>query len=387
LPGSIKILGFFYLSKLLPALAGGSLLRTMRDRGNKTMVRKKQIIIYLIFSASAILIVFGAIGRFSWANNDRTASLRFGYHALKINGRYVSEAIFQEEQNKFYERWHRNGDMLRKSDEERNDQLLDEIIARAVIEDYLMNRLHIKIKPIEVEQYINRYIKSKYTTPSEISSYLDSVSCSNENDLKRMVELYLVKMKYFPKIARQYGITVTEAEIEEQYQCQKNESRNDCYHPRAELTEMLLMERFANSVKFQDWLNKIKSQMEIKILEPSMNAYRNFKLERYNMAGQLYERTYHLYKLEFYFTRALESYRLAKNWHKMIQLGQYGIYRFVAKVPYYLYTAEGLYNKAQIKKALELLKTAENLSAGNIVYKNLTLQTYSRLGIAKNATQ
>jgi hypothetical protein len=118
---------------------------------------------------------------------------QFGYHALKIDGKYVSSAIFVEEQNKFYQRWHTNSVMIRKTDEERNDLLLDEIINRVLIEDYLYHQTQFKATVKEVENYISQYIKARYPTPDEFQSFLDESNYASEADLQQAIKLYLLK--------------------------------------------------------------------------------------------------------------------------------------------------------------------------------------------------
>jgi hypothetical protein len=383
------------------------------------MIGKQNGIKWTLLSI-AILTIGGMGARLSRGKQNCSAAEPFGYRALMINGKYVSESVFREEQNKFFLRWRRNAEMLRKTDEERNDLLLEEIINRVALEEYLVNRSGIKIPPREVERYLSRYIRSKYPTPSEFQNYLDSVGCADLKALQKEIELYLLRLKCLPSLAGKYGVTVTKAEIDERYVAQREENRKvdishilisdqqrtsqessrlanliygqllkgasfetmavkysddletksnggklssfceaelppeyagsifdakpgrlipvfhtsygweivkvnryiDYAHPRREIAAMLRMEKFLNSEQFLVWLGRVKSQMEIEILDPAFNAYRCFKNQKYETAGQLYETIYRQRQQEFYLDRALESYRLAKNWDKVSELGK-----------------------------------------------------------------
>jgi foldase protein PrsA len=143
---------------------------------------------------------------------------QFGYHALKINGKYVSTAIFIEEQNKFFKRWHTNSMMLRKTDEERNDLLLDEIINRVLIEDYLYHQTQVKVTAKDVDNYINRYIKARYANPVDMAAFLEGSNYGTVENLKVEIKLYLLKLKCFSKIAKEMGVSIPAAELAEKYQ-------------------------------------------------------------------------------------------------------------------------------------------------------------------------
>ncbi|MCL6589292.1 MAG: peptidylprolyl isomerase [Firmicutes bacterium] len=142
---------------------------------------------------------------------------QFGYHALKIDGKYVSSDIFIEEQNKFFKRWHTNSVMLRKTDEERNDLLLEEIINRVVIEDYLNHQTQVKVASQDVEDYINRYIRARYASPMDMTAFLEGSNYGSEANLKAEIRLYLLKLKCFSRIAKEMGLSIPAAELEEKY--------------------------------------------------------------------------------------------------------------------------------------------------------------------------
>ena len=184
------------------------------------MIFKKQA----TYGGFILLITLMIGGGILWFGKAQAKPGSLGYHAVKINGNFVSEAVFHEEQNKFFQRWHRTAAMLRKSDEERHDLLVDTIIDRAVVEEFLLKRSGVQVGPQEIESYLNHFIKTKYATESEFQEYLDSVSCAAENDLKKLIQIYLLKLKYFPGIALQYGVRASQTEIEGAYQRQKTEN-------------------------------------------------------------------------------------------------------------------------------------------------------------------
>ena len=184
------------------------------------MISKKQA----AYGECILLIAMMIGGGILWFGKAQARPGSLGYHAVKINENFVSEAVFHEEQNEFFQRWHRTAAMLRKSDEERQDLLVDTIIDRAVVEEFLLKRSGVQVGPQEIEFYLNHFIKTKYATESEFQEYLDSVSCATENDLKKLIQIYLLKLKCFPGIALQYGVRAPQTEIEGAYQRQKTEN-------------------------------------------------------------------------------------------------------------------------------------------------------------------
>ena len=147
----------------------------------------------------------------------------FGYQALKIDGKFVRPEIFSDEQNQFFLRWHTNATMVHKTVEERNDLLLEDIINRVAVDEYLDN--FVTVTPKEVNDYINRYIKARYVTPGAMADYMVDMNYQNESEMRKGVELYLKKLKCFPPIARQYGIAIPAAELEGQYRQQVADNR------------------------------------------------------------------------------------------------------------------------------------------------------------------
>lgn len=154
-----------------------------------------------------------------WAvtNIISAAPPQFGYQALKINGKFVSPEIFLEEKNRFFKRWHTNSAMIRKTDEERTDLLLEEIINRVVVDEYLLHFAKIEVTPREVDDYINNYIKARYYTKDQMDEYMAIMNYRNEAEMKKGVEMYIRRLKVFPKIAREYGIKIPQRELDELY--------------------------------------------------------------------------------------------------------------------------------------------------------------------------
>ena len=305
------------------------------------------------------------------------ATYRFGYQALKVNGKFVDAAVFQQEQMRFYKLWRRNGSMLRLSDEQRNDLLLEKVINRVILEEYLRRQKQAQPGPGEVTRYIERYVKTAYPTAEAMQHYLRSVFCRNEAELKHQVAVYLMQLKCIPAIAQQYGITVSTAEIEERERRQTKETA----HPRTELRAMLLTEKFLRSKEFDNWMARIKKEFKIEITEPCLLAYRYGKRQQYRKAGSLYEKSYQKYQVEFYLDRAVANYRLANNWNKVVELSQTGIRNYPRHVPYYLYAAEGLHKIGNKRKAEKLLAQAKRRAGGNVIYQEMIAQTYSELGL------
>lgn len=406
---------------------------------------------------------------------------RFGYQALKINGKFVSPEIFAEEQNRFFMRWRTNSVMLHKTDEERTDLLLEDIIDRVVVDEYLVNFAKITVTPREVDDYINRYIKSRYSTEDQMADYMAGMNYNNEAELKKGVEMYIRRLKVFPKIAKEFGITIPAAELEQQYQQHVADNRkvvirhiliNDSdlkkaqqqagdiyrqlkngadfgklaaqysydagtksngglmppfikgqmetdynekvfgakpgelippfqtnagyeiilvekfigfYHPKEEFTGMLLVEKFGKSDQLKKWLDQIKPKMKIEILDPALKAFRLWGKGQYSQAGVLYEKAFAIYKNENQLSRASDCYQSAKDWGRLVKLGQFGMRKFPGKVHYYLYTAEGWYRTGKVKPALEMMKKAEKIAANNIYFNGLVSQTYSKLGLEADA--
>jgi len=309
---------------------------------------------------------------------------RFGYQALKINGQFVSPEIFFKEKNSFFMHYRRNAEILRKTDEERKDLMLEEIINQVVTENYLNHQSGITVTPKEVDDYINRYIKVKFAAPSDFNSYMQDNDYHSEADLQKGIGLYLLKLKCFPKIARDMGLAVPPAELDSLFQKHVDEN-HAAAHPKAQFAGMILMQRFGESDGYKTWVAGLKSKATIEILDPALKAFRLYRDGRYDQAGALYEALFRAWKNELHLQRAIESFQRAKNWTKVVKIGQIGMKMYPEKVGYDLNKAEGLYRNGQVKDALKLLKTAESRSQGSPYFRSLVIETYSTLGLVNEA--
>ena len=329
-----------------------------------------------------VLLIFGSV---TGCNPTDKAPPPFGYHALKINGHYISPDIFFKEQNSFYLHYRWNAWMLRKSEEERTDLILEEIIDHTLIDDFLHHHAGITVTPREIDDYINRYIKAKMTSPADFSAYLQNSDYKSETDLKKTIELYLLKLKYFPTIAQKMGLTIPPQELDSLYQKHCNENKNPLTrHPKAEFADLTLMEKFGSSEQLKTWIATIEPAVSIEILDPAMKAYRIYRDGHYDEAGALYEKSFKNRRNEFYLQRAIESYRMAKNWKKILDLSETGMQKYPEKLAYYLNKAEGLYEMGRINEAMTMLKNAETRSQGSLFLKELVRQTYATLGLTQD---
>jgi len=191
------------------------------------MSSKKKGILITVLSIIVICSIGAAI-YFSSSNKSKVTNEEdteaFGYQALKINGQYVSADIFTEERNKFFQKWSRNAEMLYKTDEERNDMLLDEIIERIVIEDYINNKADVEVTKAEVDDYIKKYIEMAYASQGGIEAYMQGMGFKSEEEVFKNTEFYLKRLKYFSGIAEKYGVSISDSEFEEKYTKHKQDS-------------------------------------------------------------------------------------------------------------------------------------------------------------------
>jgi foldase protein PrsA len=435
----------------------------------------------MLLSILAVVIIGLLVGFLTTLGKQQKPEL--GDHALKVGGQWVSAQIFREERTRFYLRYRTNALMLRKTDEERMDLILEEIVNRVVVEDYLHHQAQVTVAPQEVDNYIERYIKTRFDTPEKMEAYMADSFYRDEADLKKGIELYLYKLKGFAKLAGKLGLTIPAAELDELYQRHVadnyevvarhilisdpdpgkterragdifNQLKNgvdfeklaaeysadirtrlagglmepftkettvpevaqkvfaakagdlippvrtrmgheiirvekfiDLSHPKAEFADMVLVEKFGESDQYKNWLKQVKSKKPVEIMEPAMKAYRLYSTGKYKQAGQVYEKAFAVYDNQNFRDRAVDSYRLAKNWPKVIRLSQSCIDKFPDRVPYYLYKAEGLYYNGQTKDALQLMRKAEDLSVNNLYYSNLVIQMYATLGLETEAAR
>ena len=191
----------------------------------KTKVIALTVVILLIASLTAVYIN----SQKKNPSNDDSLSKPFGYNALKIDGEYVSTDIFSEENNKFFKRWSTNGEMLQKSDEERNDILLDQIIERVVLDDYVVNKSGITVTDDEVMQYIEKHIKTRFKDSHQLSAFMQSQNYSDEESMKEGIHDYLLRHRCYLKGVGEEDFTVESKVIEEEYGMHKMINRGVHY--------------------------------------------------------------------------------------------------------------------------------------------------------------
>jgi hypothetical protein len=153
------------------------------------------------------------------------SSTVFGYHALKINNRFVEPVIFQEEKNRFFKRNHANSKMMYKSEEERMDLVLENIIDRIVLLDFLQNQSGITITDQEIDNYINLYFKPKCKSPENFDFCLHEEGYKNEADLRKEIKLHLLKRSCFVKQAKEAGMHIPPRELDSLYRKHVEENR------------------------------------------------------------------------------------------------------------------------------------------------------------------
>jgi foldase protein PrsA len=114
--------------------------------------------------------------------------------------------------------------MLYKTDEERNDLLLDEIIKRVIIEDFINNKADVKVTKEEVDDYIKKYIELAYASQGGLKAYMQGMGFKSEEEVFKNTEFYLKRLKYFSGIAEKYGVSIPDSEFEEKYEKHKQNS-------------------------------------------------------------------------------------------------------------------------------------------------------------------
>lgn len=180
------------------------------------MKGKKKILIVAIVIVAVIASVCTYF-YLSKKNDVLDESKPFGFEALKFNGSYVSTDIMIEERNNFYERWKRNATVQRMSEEERNDMLLDQIIERLVLEDYIFNKSGEKATESEVDDYIKRFIEPRYSDSGGLKMFMSSRGYLNEEEMKEDIRKYIIKQKCMYTVGKGLGIELTDVDVDEKY--------------------------------------------------------------------------------------------------------------------------------------------------------------------------
>lgn len=196
------------------------------------MSRKKITLLVV----SLVLIILASAGGifFLWYNSDNKEDDKkepkpFGHEALKINGTFVSSNVFISERNIFFEKHKRNPEMMRKTDEERNDMLLDQIIEKIILDDYAFEKSGITVTEEEIDGYIARFIDTKYESSAEKNQFMLSQGYQNEEEMRKGIKEYILKHQLFYESAVKYSMSVDEKEFEDNYNEHKMQNKKVDY--------------------------------------------------------------------------------------------------------------------------------------------------------------
>ena len=447
---------------------------------------KKKIALLVLAIVLIILASIGGIFFLSDNNEDNNESVKeepksFGQEALKINGTFVSADVFVSERNIFFERHKRNPEMMRKSDEERNDMLLDQIIEKIILDDYAFEKSGITVTEEEIDEYILKFIDAKYENHAEKNQFMASQGYQDQEEMRTGIKEYIIKHRLFYNAAVKYSISIDQEEFEGKYNEHKMQNKKVDYrhifisaddigkekafekangiyegllkgenfenmaktlseneetskngglvtgavfaktHPEInryvfsaeihqllepietskgyeivyiekimkyfrteeEYKEMLIVNEFLNSDKYNEWIEELTKEYEIEIIDPEMKAYRLYREENYQEAASMYEQLYRDIGNDYYIVRAMDSYTLAENWTELIRISEEALKKDSENVMNYLNCAVGYYNGNNEKKALEFLQKAEKMSGDNLYWQTLVRETYERLGLTE----
>ena len=227
----------------------------------------------------------------------------FGEQALSINGKVVETSVFRDEKNIFFERNKSNSELMQKTDEEVNDLILEEVIKKALADNYFYNESGYKVTQKEINDYYNKYVKpSLEGAGGEGASISEGLDYKSEAEYKKDVELYLLKLKSVPDIAKEYGISLDENDFSTKYDEYTKQYKDmpKSAHPKDEYKKMMLVREFSISDKLNTWLEKLRSKAKIEIIEPSLKAFRLYKNGEFAKAADEYEKAYKKYKQSLY---------------------------------------------------------------------------------------
>ncbi len=272
----------------------------MQSVGKLSVKRNRIILISLI-----LLIVLATITTVFIISKKagKASTYVFGEQALKVNGKIVETSVFRDEKNIFFERNKGNSALMQKTDEEVNDLILEEVIKKVLADNYFYNESGYKVTQKEIDDYYNKYVKpSLEGAGGEGSSISEGLDYKSEAEYKKDVELYILKLKSVPDIAKEYGITLDENDFNTKYEEYTKQYKDmpKSAHPKDEYKKMLLVREFSISDKLNTWLEKLRSKAKIEILEPSLKAYRLYKNGEFSKAADEYKNAYKKYKLSLY---------------------------------------------------------------------------------------
>lgn len=432
-----------------------------------------------------VLIISTSIGGYFILSNKKDDVQEepkpFGHEALKINGTFVSSDTFISERNIFFEKHKRNSEMMRKTDEERNDMLLEQIIENIILDDYAFEKSGIVVTEEEIDEYISRFVDTRYEKPAEKSQFMASQGYKDEEEMREDIKEYILKNQLFYNAAVSYSISIDEEEFEEKYNDHKMQNKKVDYrhisistddidkeaalakaksiyqslleneefekmaqnhsdneetsengglitnavfartHPEInryvfsaqvnqllepieisnryeiiyieriveyfrseeEYKEMIIVNKFLSSDKYNEWIEELKEEYEIEILDPELKAYRLYRDENYQEAANMYEKLYRDIGNDYYIVRAMDSYTMAENWTELVRISEEALKKDPDNVINYLNSALGYYKSNNKEKALELLQKAEKMSENNLYLQTMVRETYDRLGLSE----
>jgi len=271
---------------------------------NKNLIIKISVISLLLIIISLIIILVFFNDK-SIDNKDENTALF--YNALKINGQMIGEKSFYDKYKELEPVWKSDPSMFEITQEERNDMLLEEVIIDAILKDFVYNKSGAKVSKEEFETYYKKTIKTKYSTEDKLSMYLLENNFQDENELKKTIEFYLLRLQCIPDIAKEYGIELSDEEINKiDFIGGKKNIANE---ENQDLINDQLMKKFSKSKQYREWILKLKEDTKIEILEPSMYAYQLYKQKNYSEAAKYYKKAYEKYNSEEF----LKKYKECKT--------------------------------------------------------------------------
>lgn len=187
---------------------------------NKKILLTVSLIIVVAAIVTAVALKSNSSNKITEDDNFANMSEieRLGSEALKINGTYVSSDVFDEEYLLFYEKYKNNAEMARKTDEERYDLVLEQVINKIVLDDYFTNKINVTVTDGEVDAYVDKYVKPRYSNSEEQAEYFQRMGFADEKAMKDNIKDYLIKQQVYFEAAKKYGITLTDEERDEAYQ-------------------------------------------------------------------------------------------------------------------------------------------------------------------------
>ncbi len=167
----------------------------------------------------------------------------------------------------------------------------------------------------------------------------------------------------------------------------KIEKITEFSHPEDEFSETVLVEKFLNSDKYDEWYGEIKKEYEIEITDPIFNAYRALKDKKYDEAAKYYEAAYQKTDDIGYLYRACETYSLGQNWTELIRASKIGYKVESDNVLYYVFEAKGIYSGGDKEEGLQKMKSAQKMAKDDVYFLGVIKKTYEELGLEEEASR